>query len=66
MHEIEARYPAMCGGFVHIPCLPEQAAAQPEKALPSLPLEQSVLALQTILDHMTELLKKLEKAVCKP
>ncbi len=54
MHEMEARYPAMIGGFVHIPCLPEQAAARPEKELPSLPLEQSVLALQTILDYLAK------------
>ena len=66
MHEMEARYPAMCGGFVHIPCLPEQAAARPEKELPSLPLEQSVLALQTILDYMTGVLDQLERAVRKP
>ena len=51
MREMEAKYPAMRGGFVHIPCLPEQAE-RAEGRLPSMTLEQIVRGLQAALDFL--------------
>ena len=55
MHEIEARYPVARGGFLHVPCLPAQAARmKKEKEIPSMPLEEIVRGLQTALDFLAE------------
>ena len=56
LYEMEAKYPAMRGGFLHVPCLPEQAERLGKgKALPSLPLDDIVRGLQAGLDRLTEL-----------
>lgn len=55
MHEIEARYPTVRGGFLHVPCLPEQAERlQKEKELPSLPLGEIARGLQAALDFLAK------------
>lgn len=43
-HLIAAEYPAMRGGFIHIPYLPEQAVHHPGQ--PSMSLENTVRALE--------------------
>lgn len=53
LHEIETRYPNMRGGFVHVPCLPEQAERLGKrKALPSMELEEIVRGMQVGLDFL--------------
>lgn len=48
LHEMEMRYPRMRGGFLHVPCLPEQAERLGKgKMLPSMELEEIVRGLQT-------------------
>ena len=55
LYEMEKKYPSMRGGFLHVPCLPEQAERLGGgKALPSLPLEDIVRGLQAGLDWLTE------------
>lgn len=55
LHEMETRYPHMRGGFLHVPCLPEQAARLgKEKPLPSLELSRIVRGLQAALDFFGE------------
>lgn len=55
LYEIEAKYPAMRGGFLHVPCLPEQAERLGKgKLLPSLPLDAIVRGLQAALDLLAE------------
>ena len=47
LYELDTRYPGMRGGFVHVPCLSEQAGRLgKEKPLPSLELSQIVRGLQ--------------------
>ncbi len=54
LYEMEAKYPAMRGGFVHVPCLPEQAERLGKgKPLPSLPLADIVRGLQAALERLT-------------
>lgn len=55
LHEIETHYPGMRGGFLHVPCLPEQAARLgKERPLPSLELSRIVRGLQAALDFFGE------------
>ncbi len=53
LHEIETRYPQMRGGFLHVPCLPEQAERLGKgTSLPSMELSQIVRGLQAALDFL--------------
>ena len=53
LHEIETRYSGMRGGFLHVPCLPEQAERLgKEKPLPSLTLAEIIRGLQAALDFL--------------
>ena len=55
LHEIETHYPQMRGGFLHVPCLPEQTERLGKgKALPSLALPEIVRGLQAALDFFGE------------
>ena len=55
LYEMETGYPHMRGGFLHVPCLPEQAARLgKEKPLPSLELSRIVRGLQAALDFFGE------------
>ena len=55
LHEIETHYPQMRGGFLHVPCLPEQAERLGKgAALPSLTLPEIVRGLQAALDFFGE------------
>ena len=55
LHEMETKYPAMGGGFLHVPCLPEQAERlQKDRPLPFLSLEEIVRGLQAGLDWLVE------------
>ena len=54
LHEIETRYPQTRGGFLHVPCLPEQAERLGKgKALPFLELPEIVRGLQAGLDFLS-------------
>ncbi len=54
LHEIETGYPQMRGGFVHVPCLPEQAERLGKGAgLPSMPLAEIVRGLQAGLELLS-------------
>ncbi len=54
LHEMETRYPQMLGGFVHVPCLPEQADRLGKgKSLPSLELPEIVRGLQAGLELLS-------------
>ena len=56
LHEIETHYPQMRGGFVHVPCLPEQAQRLGKgTVLPSLALPEIVLGLQAALAFCSRL-----------
>ncbi len=48
LHLIYTEYPGMMGGFIHVPFLPEQAAAQ-SKPAPSMELNDIVHGLQAAL-----------------
>ncbi len=48
LHGLEREFPAVRVGFIHVPCLPEQAARQ-EKPTPSLPLTDIVRGLEAAL-----------------
>jgi len=39
-------------GFIHIPCLPEQAIEKDKMNLPTMPLETSIRALRLVLMHL--------------
>ena len=53
LHEMETRYPRMRGGFLHVPCLPEQAERLGKgKTLPSLELEAIVRGLEAALNML--------------
>ncbi len=52
---IERRYPGMQGGFIHVPCLPEQAQRLgKEKTIPSLELEEIVKGLEAALEYLAK------------
>ena len=56
LHEIETHYPQMRGGFVHVPCLPEQAQRLGKgTVLPSLALPEIVRGLQAALAFCSRL-----------
>lgn len=48
MHYIAEHKPSVCGGFIHIPYLPEQAARKPGQ--PSMALETIVKGLKTTIE----------------
>ena len=53
LYELEKKYPAVRGGFVHVPCLPEQAERLgKDRPLPSLPLSDIVRGLQAGLEFL--------------
>jgi pyroglutamyl-peptidase len=59
LHERETKYPAMRGGFVHVPCLPEQAERlKRDRPLPSMALDDIVRGLQAGLDWLADTEKK--------
>lgn len=56
LYEMETGYPQMRGGFLHVPCLPEQAERLGKgKALPSLALPEIVRGLQSVLAFCSRL-----------
>lgn len=51
LYQAEKNYPQMKAGFIHVPFLPEQIAHREDKErLASMPLEDMVTALQTVLE----------------
>ena len=48
LYHISREFPGMRGGFIHVPCIPEQAARM-EKPVPSLPLPEIVRGLEAAL-----------------
>ncbi len=53
LFEMEEKYPNMRGGFVHVPCLPEQAERLgKDRPLPSLPLSDIVRGLQAGIEFL--------------
>ena len=56
LYEMETGYPQMRGGFLHVPCLPEQAERLGKgAALPSLTLPEIVRGLQAALAFCSRL-----------
>lgn len=50
MDTVRKKYPTVRGGFIHVPCLPEQAERLgKEKTIPSLALEEIVRGLEAAL-----------------
>lgn len=47
-HAIESEFPSISGGFIHVPCLPEQAALHPSP-IPSMKLLDIVRGLEAAL-----------------
>jgi pyroglutamyl-peptidase len=47
-HLLATEHPGACGGFIHLPWLPEQAARNASNA--SLPLESMLLGVRTAID----------------
>ena len=55
LHEIETRFPGMRGGFIHVPCLPEQAERLGKgQTIPSLSLEQIITGLEAAIAFLKE------------
>ena len=54
LYHISREFPGMRGGFIHVPCIPEQAA-RAEKPVPSLPLPEIVRGLEAALSVLAEL-----------
>lgn len=53
LHEMETRYPKMRGGFIHVPCLPQQAERLGKgKTLPAMELPEIIRGLQAGLDFL--------------
>ncbi|MBR0081808.1 MAG: pyroglutamyl-peptidase I [Clostridia bacterium] len=48
LRAIETEFPAMRGGFIHVPCTPQQAETR-MPPLPSLPIEDTVRGLEAAL-----------------
>ena len=48
LYHIGREFPGTAGGFIHVPCIPEQAA-RTEKPVPSLPLPEIVRGLEAAL-----------------
>ncbi|HBZ79423.1 MULTISPECIES: pyroglutamyl-peptidase I [Brevibacillus] len=59
MHGLDKEYPAVRGGFVHIPYLPEQAAKHPGQ--PSMSVETIVnglqIAIETAVNHERDIVE---------
>ena len=53
LYHISREFPGMGGGFIHVPCIPEQAARM-EKPVPSLPLPEIVRGLEAALSALVE------------
>ena len=53
LYHISREFPGMRGGFIHVPCIPEQAARM-EKPVPSLPLPEIVRGLEAALSALVE------------
>ena len=53
LYHISREFPGMGGGFIHVPCIPEQAARM-EKPVPSLPLPEIVRGLEAALSVLVE------------
>ena len=53
LYHISREFPGMGGGFIHVPCIPEQAA-RIEKPVPSLPLPEIVRGLEAALSALVE------------
>ena len=55
LHEAALRTPGLRAGFLHVPCLPEQAERmRKDREIPSLPLEQIVRGLEAALAALCE------------
>jgi len=48
LHYIEKEAPEMTGGFIHVPCIPEQLSRMPE-GTPAMPLEEIIRGLDLVL-----------------
>ena len=53
LYHISREFPGMGGGFINVPCIPEQAARM-EKPVPSLPLPEIVRGLEAALSALVE------------
>ena len=53
LYHIETEFPGVRGGFVHVPCLPEQAERM-KASMPAMPLAQIVTGLETALTALRE------------
>ena len=53
LYHISREFPGVGGGFIHVPCIPEQAARM-EKPVPSLPLPEIVRGLEAALSALVE------------
>ena len=53
LYHISREFPGVGGGFIHVPCIPEQAARM-EKPVPSLPLPEIVRGLEAALSVLVE------------
>ena len=53
LYHISREFPGVGGGFIHVPCIPEQAA-RIEKPVPSLPLPEIVRGLEAALSALVE------------
>lgn len=52
LHYLNQHYPAIRGGFVHVPYLPEQAAKYPGS--PSMPVEMMTAALKIAIESTSK------------
>lgn len=53
LYHISREFPGVGGGFIHVPCIPEQAARM-EKPVPSLPLPEIVRGLEAAMSVLVE------------
>ena len=53
LYHLSREFPGMRGGFIHVPCIPEQAA-RAEKPVPSLPLPEIVRGLEAALSVLAD------------
>lgn len=53
LYHIETEFPGVRGGFVHVPCLPEQAERM-KAGMPAMPLAQIVTGLEAALTALRE------------
>lgn len=52
LHFIATEFPMTKGGFIHVPCLPQQVAGQ--GGVPSMPLEDIVRSIEIALEVISE------------